>query len=874
MRRFTVLPVLSLFWASGPAWAEPILPGFTVEECADTEGRITEAISFDANGNLYIGDDAQGGAAAKIHRVAAACAARTLYGCDLDDPDAVLVDIDGAFAAAGSILIGHQVFGSGRISAILPDQSCVTICKVGSNPTDLAFDSQNRIVFSDVATASIYRLEPGCVLTQLVQLSGGQTIAGPLAVGPNDEIVISTGQGQILRFNSDGSPISPSPCLTGLGGTASIAYGPGGDWGGDLYIASSSNLGGTGQFLRVDLSTCTTTQIGTGADTTVGDLEFGPDGALYASLHLEGRVLRIAPDCNGNDIPDNTETDCNGNGTPDDCDLPPIGAGPDCNTNGTPDECELVGNDCNGNSIPDECDIGNTSKDFTDPAAWEKYDAGENDGYFGAVKVGRYIYFVPHWNNVSLAIAEVLRYDTMQPFNSPAAYSAYDARANIGARGGYAGAVVAGNYIYFVPNTGDTTDYHGEVLRYNTTQPFGNNSSWEKFEPSQNGVGTDAQGYIGGSFDGRYVYFSPHFNGSSFHNEVLRYDTTAAFANPASWSTHTPNVGAGGRWGTIYDGSRYVYFGASYPNGDMLQYDTQGSFNDNASWKSFDPGTATYDFNGLIRVGQYVYFVPDNYTPEDGSAQVVRYDTIGDFQSAASWAVFDAEPAPINAKGSYAGAVSDGRYIYFVPRGAGVGHGEVLRYDTWGSFGDPASWAKFDTSMQNPPGALGGRLEGVYDGRYVYFVGHAVTGEQFNGEMLRLEAFAGGSQDCNANDTPDECEVPPIGDGPDCNTNGVPDECEPDTDSDGVIDDCDNCPTVPNPDQADCDGDGLGDDCDDDTDGDGIVNGADICPTTPNCEPMPDGRPRLDMNDDCNVDGLDMQAMIEGLLGNCASCSQ
>ncbi len=35
----------------------------------------------------------------------------------------------------------------------------------------------------------------------------------------------------------------------------------------------------------------------------------------------------------------------------------------------------------------------------------------------------------------------------------------------------------------------------------------------------------------------------------------------------------------------------------------------------------------------------------------------------------------------------------------------------------------------------------------------------------------------------------------------------------PDSDGDGVIDDCDNCPSVYNPDQADTDGDGIGDAC-------------------------------------------------------------
>ena len=182
--------------------------------------------------------------------------------------------------------------------------------------------------------------------------------------------------------------------------------------------------------------------------------------------------------------------------------------------------------------------------------------------------------------------------------------------------------------------------FHGEVLRYDTTSNFESPESWSTFNPSANGVGNDPVGYIGAIFDGRYVYFAPHLNNSSYHGEVLRYDTTSNFESPNSWSTFDASVNGVG----------------NDPVGFVM-----GVFD-----------------------GRYVYFVP--YVREGGG--VLRYDTTSNFESSNSWSTFDAGANGVgNDPVGFEGAVFDGRYVYFVPHireGGQHGdyHGEVLRYDT------------------------------------------------------------------------------------------------------------------------------------------------------------------------------------------------
>jgi len=305
---------------------------------------------------------------------------------------------------------------------------------------------------------------------------------------------------------------------------------------------------------------------------------------------------------------------------------------------------------------------------------------------------------------------------------------------------GYTGAVYDGRYVYFVPDF-NGTEMHGEVLRYDTVAPFDDPAAWATYDHA--GL---HDGYIGGVFDGRYVYFVPCYGG----DEVLRYDTSASFFNPAAWVTANPaDYGAGTPplryWGAVFDND-YLYF-VPVADGEVLRHDTLAGFTNPAAWEAFDPGDHGIGtdpdgyWNGTAD-GRYVYFAPyDNGTEKHG--EVLRYDQTEAFTSPASWSTCDPGLLGIGIDpDGYSDAVFDGRYVYFAPfDNGGARHGEVLRYDTTGDFAAAGSWATFDAGDHGVGSDPDGYIGAVFDGRYVLFVPHS-NGTENHGEVLRYDTTA------------------------------------------------------------------------------------------------------------------------------------
>lgn len=223
----------------------------------------------------------------------------------------------------------------------------------------------------------------------------------------------------------------------------------------------------------------------------------------------------------------------------------------------------LVPNDTtNGTALVARYD---TQATFTTATSWSTFDistlAAGNTGFEGAVYDGRYVYFVPEY-----AGGLISRYDTQAGFATAASWTTFNPQSVNADASGFAGGGFDGRYVYFAPYNSSV----GTTLRYDTTLPFTTVSSWSTFALA-NVTDAGANGYAGTGFDGRYLYLVPNFGILGELNGLLaRYDTTAAFDVASSWSIYNVtnvNTQASGFWGAAFDG-RYLYLVPDDNGGD------------------------------------------------------------------------------------------------------------------------------------------------------------------------------------------------------------------------------------------------------------------------------------------------------------------
>lgn len=365
-------------------------------------------------------------------------------------------------------------------------------------------------------------------------------------------------------------------------------------------------------------------------------------------------------------------------------------------------------------------------------------------GYSGAVFDGRYVYYVPLNNGGFHGL--VTRYDTAGAFSDGGSWSVIDAAQLDERCRGFVNGICDGRYIYLVPfNNGGAS---GTMVRYDTRTQFASPQSWQVFDTTR--IHARSQGFVGGVYDGRYVYLVPYqLDGPEHHGQVTRYDTHAPFEADHSWQVFDMtrvHADCRGYHAGLFDG-RYVYFcpylidpDPPHYGGRVARLDTQQSFTSESSWASFDLATVHEDGRGFVGGaldGRYLYLAP-YHNGRERQGQVARLDTKAGFTDPHSWAVFDTCTVHGNSRGFF-GAVFAGRHVYFVPhcRTPEEYNGQVTRFYTRGSFTDPTSWSVYDLTRQHPLNK--GFIGGVFDGRYVYLPPFETALQQPSGRTVRID---------------------------------------------------------------------------------------------------------------------------------------
>jgi hypothetical protein len=271
-----------------------------------------------------------------------------------------------------------------------------------------------------------------------------------------------------------------------------------------------------------------------------------------------------------------------------------------------------------------------TQGTYTSASSWTMLDISNvvtsaGASMVGAVFAGGHVYLPPYNNSV------VLSYDTTGPFAIGGSWSSFDASALIGASFESCGGAWDGRYVYFAPFAGTTAS--GLVLRYDSTMAFTTAGSWSTFDATT--VDPNATAFEGAVFDGRYVYLVP--SGAAFTSGLaIRYDTTSAFTGASSWAKFdmtTLNPNAAGFVGGAFDG-RYVYYvpygTTTGTSGVVARFDTtaQAGFTSPSAWQTInlvalDPNASGYSTAAFD--GRYLYLSPNLAAGEPGHV-VARFD--------------------------------------------------------------------------------------------------------------------------------------------------------------------------------------------------------------------------------------------------------
>ena len=206
----------------------PNVPGFRIDTYAEPSRPVR--LAFNPDGILFAGNGENQG---RVWRVEVGGAPVTGYGAQINDPDAVVYDVNGTIGGVpGSVLVG----GEAKITAIRPGESNVVVFD-GSpidNPSQLRFDRAGRLLIANLASSGRVLVSAGEFPTVLFSVQAGLRGMG---IDDQNRIFTSAADGVIRVHDEEGNLLDDS-FATGLG-EVMLAFGRGGRLGNDLYAVSA-----------------------------------------------------------------------------------------------------------------------------------------------------------------------------------------------------------------------------------------------------------------------------------------------------------------------------------------------------------------------------------------------------------------------------------------------------------------------------------------------------------------------------------------------------------------------------------------------------------------------------------------------------------
>ena len=216
-------------------------------------------------------------------------------------------------------------------------------------------------------------------------------------------------------------------------------------------------------------------------------------------------------------------------------------------------------------------------------------------GYVGGVFTGTHLYLSPYFNGAYHGNVAIINTSTN-------AVSLIDLSSFDSNLVGFHGAVYTGKYIYFIPYR-SSSGIHGNIAKYDIESNTATLLSIPTITGNSNCIG-----YSGGVFTGRYIYLCPSHNGTDFHGNVVKIDTTND--NMTVIDLTTTNTNLKGYNSGVFTGS-HIYM-APYNNGtyhgNVAIIDIATDSVSTIDLQTTDPELK--GFSSVIQLNNKLYFVP------------------------------------------------------------------------------------------------------------------------------------------------------------------------------------------------------------------------------------------------------------------------